>query len=59
MNIYKPAFAIRIYDGELKLETIEAGLSQGHGEVKYRLLSIPLYAVCNLNKFCEEVLNKI
>lgn len=48
---YKTPFAIRIYDGSLRLEKLETSV------VSYRLLSVPLYMIGELPRLIEGVLN--
>ncbi|MFH1652658.1 MAG: AAA family ATPase [Pseudomonadota bacterium] len=50
---FHPPFAVRIYDGELNIRTIESALSQANERVKYKLLSVPLYLTHRLSHFCE------
>lgn len=50
---YRPSFAIRIYDGELGVGTIQSALPQTSEAVKYKLLSVPLYLTHRLHYFCE------
>ncbi len=58
MHQNKAPFAIRIYDGELSYETIKVTLPQ-MVEVKYNLLSVPLYMIHRLPHLCEGVSCKI
>ncbi|MBI5300256.1 MAG: ATP-binding protein [Deltaproteobacteria bacterium] len=51
-NINKK-FAIRIYDGELNLETIRVKLPQLK-QIEYSLLSVPLYLIHKLPDLCKE-----
>lgn len=58
MYQYNPPFAIRVYDGALKTETIQSALPQTQGAIKYTLLSVPLYLIHRIPFFCEEIMRE-
>lgn len=49
---HKAPLAIRIYDGPLQLEELTVSVP----DIKYRLLSLPLYMIPSLPRFLDEIL---
>lgn len=52
MAQYKPPIAIRLYDGPLQMEE----LCISHPDIRYSLLSVPLYMISELPRLLEEAL---